>query len=82
MNLGWQIYLALPSILNDEILIEIVKDAIIHGKVFNDVIHVNAAHPDEISVDRIYVVDQMKGKERNVDALPSHWLQQVKQGLA
>ena len=82
VHLGRQIHLALASILNDDILIEVIQHPLIHGKVFDDVIHVDAAHPDYIPVDGIYVVDQMEGKERDVNALPSHWLQQVQQGLA
>lgn len=77
VDLCRQIDLALASILDDNILIEIKDDSLIHGKVLDDVIHVDAAHADQIPVNGIYVVDQMKGKERDVDALPTHGLEEV-----
>lgn len=57
MNLAWQIDLTLASILNDNILIQIIDNPLIHRKVFDDIIHVNAAHPDQIPMNGIYIVD-------------------------
>ena len=57
MHLSWQIDLALASILNDNIFIQIIYHPLIHWKVLNNVIHVNAAHPYQIPMDGIHIVD-------------------------
>lgn len=57
MHLPWQIDLTLASILNDNILIEIIDNPLIHRKVFDDIIHVNAAHPYQITMNGIHIID-------------------------
>ena len=81
VHLSRQIYLTFSSILNDNIFIQIKDDPLIHGKMLDDVIHVDAAHADQITVNGIYVVDQVEGQERDVDALPADGLEEVEQGL-
>ena len=41
----------------------------------------DAAHADEIALDGLETADQVEGQERDVDALPLYWVQEVQQAF-
>lgn len=63
--------LIFASVLNDNILIQINKYDILHGKVLNYIIHMYPANSYNVALNGVDVVHEMEGQKRNIYVLPT-----------